>query len=183
MSSDYIGDMADALVSAGVAGLAQATTGRAAPTGYRVHAPVVCDLNCGSGQLTVHLSQVFLAPLDDEVTVGRPFPGNCCAGIWKATFVMTLLRCISNLDASGRPVASTVQDGDAADLMEDLWALLTQLDDQIEAGTLFTASEFPGIRCEDITVGFAVPKEIEGNCGGWEIPITVRMNDSGPTGS
>ena len=180
---DYLSDLGQAIVNAGIAGLAVATTGRTAPTGYVVHAPVVCDINCGTGQLTVHLAQVFLSAQDDESTNARPFPGNCCAGVWKATFVLTLLRCIGNLDAAGRPVTSTTQADDASDLLEDLWALLTQLDDQMNAGTLFPVSEFPGVRCQDITVGVAVPIPIEGNCAGWEIPLTVRLNDAGPTGS
>lgn len=179
----YLSNMADAILAAGSAGLVIGTTGRPAPVAYLVHEPVVFDQFCTDGQLTVQLRRVYLAPLGDEAVNFRPFPGNCCAGIWKAEFRLSLIRCITNLDSQGQPASTTIQDSDATALMEDLWALLTQLDDQLEAGTLFMESQFPGVRCQDVTVGEAIPIPIEGNGAGWEIPITVRLNDSGPTGS
>ena len=182
MAADYLEDMATQLVAAGLAGLASATTGTAPPVGYVIHSPSVGDNCCDSGQLTVHLAEVFLTDMADEGP-HIPFPGNCCAGIWKATFVVTLLRCVRNLTADGKPAASSAQASDAGDLLVDLWALLTQLDDQIEGDTLWPAAEFPGIHCADITLGRAEPVPIEGNCAGWTIPITVRLNDAGPTGS
>lgn len=179
----YLAQIGDAILNAGSAGLVVGTTGRPAPTAYLVHEPVVFDQFCEDGQLTVSLRRVFLAPLGDESANTPPWPGNCCAGIWKAEYVLTLIRCVTNLDTQGKPAPTATQDADATALMEDLWALLTQLDDQLEAGTLFDPAQLPGIRCQDVTVGEAIPVPIDGNGAGWEIPITVRLNDSGPTGS
>jgi hypothetical protein len=176
MSLGYLAECADALLAAGIAALAQETTGRAPPaTSYLSHGEPTPD-HCG--EITVHLESVGHEPPRGDSGIQQS-----CQLVASPTFVISLFRCVTNLnDSAANPFPSgDALDTDAASLLEDLWALLTELYDRIAAGTLV-----PGLGeddCENVTVGEVAPIETEGDVAGWRIPVTLSANDLGPTGS
>lgn len=168
--------IAGAILDAAVAGLAVATTGRAAPgTSYVSHGPPTGEHCCDDGYLTVHLDRLETAPsLDGD------FPQVPCALLPYAHYIITLGRCVPQLGDSMTTTSVPAADLDAAaaDLLEDLWALWTELADRIKAGTLVD-----GTACRDVRLGEALPLEESGACAGWVIALRVLVNDAGPTGS
>ncbi len=172
MGISYLADCADALLAATLAGLAEATTGRPPPaTSYLSHGEPVPD-HCG--EVTVHLESVgHLRERGDDLV-------QSCQVLAEPTFVISIFRCATNLGDGPNPLPDADDlDTDAASLLEDLWAVLTELYDRIAAGTLIPGQD----ECRDVTIGIALPVEQQGDVAGWTIPVTVTANDQGPVGS
>jgi len=179
MSVDYLAQCADALLAAVDAALVVATTGHAAPgTSYLSHGEPTPD-HCG--EVTVHLESVGHEPQSfNSQGLSGGLPQSCnVVGI--PTFVISLFRCVTNLsDSQTDPFPSgDTLDSDAASLLVDLWALLTELYDRIEENTLLPGLDDP---C-DLAIGEVTPIETDGDVAGWRIPVTFSANDHGPTGS
>lgn len=171
MTVAYLSSVADALLAAALAGIAQTTTGVAPPSRVLVvHGQPAWDCE----QLTVHLETVTHAPTDDDVIRQH------CQIVPKPTWVITLIRCVPGLQEGTDPIPSTTDlDTSAGSLLVDLWALLTELYDRIAANTLIPGHIDP---C-DLTVGDVVYVGPEGGYGGWEVRVIAIANDQGPTGS
>ena len=174
MSSTYLADCADALLAAAAAGLASATTGRPVPSTQIVsHGAPPLDWCCDDGMLTVHVA---------DVTHNQQYKNDLqqvpCGVEPRVQFVITVARCWPTMDQQGN-LSPALVDAAAQDQLEDLWCLLTEVYDRAAAKTLF-----PGqITCGDVEVGAAVPVNAEGGCAGWEIPLSLTTNDTGPAGS
>lgn len=177
MSITYLSQVADAVLDAAVDALAPATTGRAAITSaYVTHAIPAINRCCDGGQITVHLENVEHG---QQYAATRDMPQHGCGILHNPTFVITYARCWPSFEAGGGDPTIEQWDTAAAELLEDLWALLTELADRIGACTLF-----PGMAaCDDAAILDAVPLEAQGACAGWVIRVSLTTNDSGPTGS
>lgn len=178
MGVSYLADVADALLAAALAGLAEATTGRPPPaTSYLSHGEPVPD-HCG--EVTVHLESVGHEPerFTSQGVSGGGFQS--CQVVASPRFVISIFRCATNLGDGTNPLPSgDALDSDAADLLDDLWAVLTELYDRMAACTLVPGQS----DCEDVSIEVAVPIEQQGDVAGWAIPVVVTANDQGPAGS
>lgn len=174
MSSTYLADMADALLASALAGLAQATTGRAVPSTTLVsHGPPPLEWCCEDGMLAVHLESVTHNQLYKSDVQQVP-----CGVEPVARFVVTCARCWPTMDDDGVLPAATV-DAATAEQLEDLWCLLTEFYDRAGAKTLF-----PGqTSCDDVEIEQVAPLDADGGCAGWTIQVAITTNDTGPTGS
>lgn len=176
MSSIALDEYAGSILNAAVAGLALATTGRAPPgSSWVSHGPPALEHCCDDGQVTVHLDRLEVQPPEADTGVQIP-----CAIVFVAHYVITLARCVPVLGDSMTETAVPAADLDiaAGDLLEDLWALVTELRDRIRANTLIVETN-----CRDVRLDDATPLDESGGCAGWLVPLSVRVNDAGPTGS
>lgn len=172
MSIAYLGDVAQALLDAGTAALATATTGRPLPKHrYITHARPALS-GCCDGVLTVHLGEITHG---ERYVTDQP---QSCAVLHEPTFVITVARCWPTPEAGAVPSDDALDDA-AVVLLEDLWALLTELADRIGACSLFSGMA----ACKDASIVDVMPLEAEGGCAGWEIRVRLTTNDAGPVGS
>lgn len=171
MASTYLATVADGLLDALLAGLAQVTTGRAAPdTSYVSHGPPAYDC--------CPFAVVYLDPLDGvthNALEDPPFDQDCII-VPRATWILEWTRCVPALTDDGWPTPATL-DVSAQDLLEDLWCVLTELYDRHKSGALV------GSGCGDVSIGNAMIIEPQGGCAGWKVPVTTILNDPGPLGS
>lgn len=174
MSSTYLANCAQALLDGALAGLAVASTGRAAPsTVVLSHGEPPLEWCCDDGMLTVHLPNVT-----HNLAFRTEQPQVPCGVEPRVTFVITVARCWPTMDDQGR-LSSAAVDTAAADQLEDLWCLLTELYDRLAAKTLF-----PGqTTCDEAEIGEATPLDAEGGCAGWTVEVFMTPNDTGPVGS
>lgn len=177
MSVNYLAEIADAILAAGVAALVEATTGRPGPgNAFVSHGPPATDKCCDTGMLTVHLLR-----LNHHVSFVDELPQSPCGVEHRPTFLLTLARCYPGQDAAGKSPATSTIDSAASDLLEDLWALVTELSDRISSCSLFDGQA----DCGDAEIGEVAPLDPETTgCGGWTIEVALNgTNDSGPDGS
>lgn len=177
MTVAYLADRALELLDAAEDALVQATTGHAPPGHvFLVHGEPADDFPCDGGQLTVHISGLSHEQFGRFST--EPVPQSC-ARTPTPTFVITLRRCLPTPLGDGTAPSATAQDEHARNLMIDLWAILTELYDRARVCTLFTGVS----HCSDINIGEVIALNDEGGVGGWQIPVSIVANDSGPEGS
>lgn len=170
----YLATLAEQYLDAGRAALVADTTGHDPPAHvFLSHGEPVADHCCDGGQLTVHLETAW----DEIVRRGDTRQARCTIEP-RATFVLTLYRCYPGLTKAGNPPKAEALDGASENLLIDLWAIETEIFDRIAENTLFT-----GVSCAEITLGDITPIADEGGCAGWTIPVTVELNDRGPSGS
>lgn len=171
MTVEYLADTAQSLLDAATAALVPATTGHPLPSAIFVsHGPPAgvvlaaggCDL------LAVHLEDGVHEP-----AVGDPTGKQSCQLVGTFTWVITLLRCHPGVQATPDELSDA-----ASDLLIDLWALLTELYDRLDANTLIPVDD----PC-DIKIGEVTALEPEGRVAGWEVRMILVGNDAGPTGS
>lgn len=175
MPVGLLNTFAEQILAAAQAALVQATTGHAPPTyAYVAHDLPAADNCCDGGQLTVHLGGLRR----DRHQYGEHEVGDTV--VMKATYIITLMRCVTGMsDSMTDPLPATADiDADAGDLLIDLWALLTELWDRVDEETLA-----PGLTRFDVEVGDPTPLETEGDCAGWIIPVVIDAFGRGPTGS
>src|SRR3990167_6788939 len=122
MPIEFLAQIGADILDAAVDALALATTGRPAPTHtYLVHGEPAWDHCCDAGQVTVYLESID--HLNDSSVVDQ----RSCAIEAHAHWVITALRCHPGLSGTGTkmPTAAELETA-AEDLLEDLWALLTE---------------------------------------------------------
>lgn len=176
MSIGYLDTVATALLDALADALVQATTGRPPPAKvYVSHGLPAHDGCCEGGQATVWLERVEYRPVQDG---GGASAAGCVSDTW-GTFVLEWARCVPTLDDTGAWPSEGDLDVSAGDLLEDLWAVLTELDDRRATGTLVPGHQL----CQGINPGDAVPLEPRGACAGWQVRVDVALQGPGPTGS
>lgn len=178
MSVDYLADCATALLNAGRAALAEATTGRTEPASrYVSHDAPIADYVCATGQLTVHLANISHVP-----DAGSTEAWQTCVIIPTALWVVSLYRCHPGLrDDASDPLPTESEERTAAlNLLSDAWALLTEFYDRLAAGTLL-----PGVDSSDcdVTIGPLEPAESQAKAEGWTFTVSHVLNDTGPIGS
>ena len=121
---------------------------------------------------------VYLDPLDGVTHEQGETPQDCLI-IPTATWVLEWGRCVPTVDEDGWPDDDDL-DTSAADLLEDLWSVLTELYDRRAAGTVVPGTDDT---CGSVTILDAVPVEPSGGCAGWQVKVSTVLNDPGPTGS
>lgn len=170
MAVNFLDVIATSLLDALVDGLAAATTGHDPPTRtYVSHGPPAWD-GCGDcesgGQATVWLERVEHRGEAAQVCDHEPW----------ATYVLEWAHCVPGLTDAGWP-AEDALDVSAGNLLVDLWAVLTEVYDRAQAGSI------AGQPCSGIEMGDAIPLEPSGQCAGWSVRVTLGIVASGPTGS
>ena len=119
-------------------------------------------------QLTVALTRVFPGTPGIE-RVGRVAGGfGPCATIWSVEYIVELVRCVSVLNDQGTPPQASVIDGEAADLLTDLWVLHQGLAEAAAAGEIAD-------RCDDVLIGNAILLGPEGGMASIRVPIQVQL--------
>jgi hypothetical protein len=181
MSSTYLGTIADQLLDIIVAGLAEETTGRPAPgTTFISHGvPNRLAYCCEGGYATVYLDPLRGVEHNPDLggqTITGAHAMQQCITIPVGHFVLEWGRCVPKVSEDGWPSETDI-DLSASDLLEDLWAVLTELYDRRASGAL------AGADCGDITIGEAIPLEPAGGCAGWQVRLDLTLDDPGPTGS
>lgn len=169
-SAAYLWDRATELLGKSLLALAQARTGHAPPTRVFVShgepgaPPPECE------QLTVHL---FPAKPLRSIDLGKSgrLQTQCLVAL-VADLRIQVFRCTPSEPVPGEETL----DDSAAKLLRDLWCMETYLHAERAAGTLFAGVG----TCEAVTI--AEPRLLpdSGAAAGWELPVTLSLNDSGP---
>lgn len=172
-SADYLHERAQDLLDDSLLGLAAARTGHAVPSRvYVSHGTPAVDVCEGStGQLTVHLFPSRPIIMTSLAKDGR----RQCLVRLTANFRVQVWRCALSVDDDGPVGATALGDIDEV-LSRDLWSLLTYLHAQRAAGQLFDGVS----TCDVVTIGEPRLLEESGLAAGWEVPVTLDLNDAGP---
>jgi hypothetical protein len=175
-SASFLADLSDDLLACALRGLAETRTENPEPDRVFPHhaVPPVDVCVDSTGQLTVHWD--VSRGIHGLAAIPRqPVAPKTCAVLWQGIMVVQLWRCWPGPDQQGTPPPlETVADATDA-LQRDGWCLLTQVTGEHFAGTLFA-----DVGCEQVTLGSLVPLGPLGNAAGWQMTLTVALEDGGP---
>jgi hypothetical protein len=170
-TAGFLDDLAHDLLDCALRGLDETRTGNPEPERVFTHhgvPPVDCP------QLTVHWDPA--RGIHGQAAIPRqPVAPKTCAVVWQGILVVQLWRCWVTMDDQGNPIAPADFSETTAALNRDGWCLLTQVTGEHFAGTLF-----PDVGCEQVTLGPLVPLNPTGQTAGWQMTVTVALEDGGP---
>lgn len=171
-SAEYLWTRATELLDAATDALAPARTGHPAPTRIFVsHGEPAAPPPGDCEQLTVHLFPPKPITSIDLSKSGRV--QTQCLVLLVANFRIQVFRCTSSEPA---PSGATL-DNNAETLLRDLWCMETWLHTQRAAGMIFDDVED---ECAAVTIGEPRLLPDSGAAAGWELPVTLTLNDTGP---
>lgn len=180
MSASYLADLADALLAAAQAGLAEARTGHPPPDRTFVsHGVPADDLACpGNGMLTVHAGRAPGGQLGALHHVGFSTPTAMPARVPLQviySLIVTLKRCYP-VGQIGAPIPEAADVTEAAEaLLTDLWCLATKLYELRDAETLFAAHS-----AQQVGIGDAIVVDPMGGPAGFTLSVVVNLSEPGP---
>lgn len=156
MYPDAVADLADAVLVEAEAALAVAGRPPVERT-YRSHGQPAWDL-CTTDTLAVYVAGLAPSPASPSR------PG--CATIWRAEVHVQIVRCAPTIDNHGKAPSADALDGNAADLLADLWVLAASIGD---LGTAAVGS------CDGFAAANARPLGPFGGAAGWDVPFFVTV--------
>jgi hypothetical protein len=171
-ATTFLADRMQDLLNAAQTALDVARTGNRNPGRIiRTHGPPAVDI-CSDDLLCVYLAMPGLRLV--EVSIGNAQNRMPKKLLPIADMNVELWRCTGSLDPVPAP---NVLDGFAAGLANDIWALFTGLQADIDANTLFPGGNFPGTKA---MIQDPNPLPPQGAMSGWRIKVSVPLNDKGP---
>lgn len=171
----YLADIAHGLLDTSIDALSMDRTGHAAPgRSHLSWGNPAADTFDPAGQLTVCIDPVGQG---GSVTHVQPNPRMDALIVPRATFMITLLRAVPTLDEEGQPHRAKAYDSSAADLMTDLWSVMTALYEGLRTYKLF---EGQCVGCDDVKIGRTDLIQPSGGSAGFNIRLDVMLNDRGP---
>lgn len=172
-SASFLDDLANDLLACAVRGLDEDRTQNPEPGRVFTHHGVPPVDACASdGQLTVHWDVTRGVT---AVQTPRADHARTCAVLWQGVLVVQLWRCYRTVDDRGAPISPAAFSTLTAGLNRDGWCLLTQITAEHFAGTLFD-----DVDCGQVNLGPMIPVGPLGNAAGWQMIVTVALEDSGP---
>lgn len=121
-------------------------------------------------QLTVHANLAAPAAVGPQTPLARELSGMRVSLI---TFVVTLTRCVPQMDAQGNAPTAAAINGSAFGLYADAWTMWCGLDNAMrrKEPPLFAGPCRPRM-LDEIR---AVPEQ--GSCAGWRVEMRASLND------